>query len=432
MTAESSPPPRTPIPAPVRHWVAAIIVIFTLMGFAMASWLSRLPAVRDHIGASTLEMSIFGFCLSIGSVIGLVLAGRLVTRVGPKRAIAVTGATLSVAMPLAAWALWQGHTITGIILLFVFGFMFSTADVAMNVSGAGAERAEFRTRMPIFHGGFSLGGVAAMGLGAAAEAANVPVPIHLAVVFTCVFIGSFVCARYIPHDPFGATLLAKLGRGPLESVEIATSRSTTPAAESAASTGQAAIHRKKYRSSWRDPRIILIGLIMLTMSLAEGSGADWIPLALVDGRGFDNTSATLTLGAFFVSMTIIRLFGAPLLDRFGRVTVLRAGGALAVLGIVAVILIDSPWAGVLGAIAWGVGVAFGFPVGMSAAADNPDTAIRDVAAVSAIAYTAFLMGPILIGFLGQHLGLLQAFWPLVAAAAIAAFLAPAARELRLK
>jgi cyanate permease len=79
-------------------------------------------------------------------------------------------------------------------------------------------------------------------------------------------------------------------------------------------------------------------------------------------------------------------------------------------------------------VLWGVGCAFGFPIGVSAAADRPQTAIRDVAAVSAIAYTAYLLGPMMIGFLGDIFGLLSAFWVLIVFSLVVVVFAGWARE----
>jgi cyanate permease len=61
-----------------------------------------------------------------------------------------------------------------------------------------------------------------------------------------------------------------------------------------------------------------------------------------------------------------------------------------------------------GAALWGVGTALGFPVGMSAAGDDPAHAPARVSVVATIGYIAFLAGPPLIGFLGEHTGTLRA------------------------
>ena len=48
--------------------------------------------------------------------------------------------------------------------------------------------------------------------------------------------------------------------------------------------------------------------------------------------------------------------------------------------------------------------ALGFPVGMSAAADDPAPAVARVSVVASIGYAAFLAGPPVIGLLGNYIG----------------------------
>jgi len=435
------------------------------MGTGFGSWLSRIPAVRDHLGATTFEMSLLGLSLALGSLSGLVFAGRSVSWLGPRRTLALGILIQAVAMPSATLLFWVGAPIPAAFCLAIFGFAFGTADVAMNVSGASAERALGKPRMPVYHAGFSLGSVSSMGIGALAEAAGIAVPIHLSLIFAALVAGVLVALRAMPHEAEPSRAASADSAGPADSeragqdpadrapadrdpaveagvlstrtgpIPISALDASAPEPELAAEPGSAqgpdghgGRAASRPYSPWRDPRILVIGLIAMSMSLSEGTASDWLPLALTDGRGFTNETAALTLGAFFVAMTLTRLAGSFLLTRFGRVPVLRGGALLVVLGITITILVPVDAASVVGAVLWGVGCAFGFPIGMSAAADDPETAVRGVAAVSAIAYTAFLLGPMLIGFLGDRFGLLQAFWPLVGFAAFVLVAAGAARE----
>jgi MFS family permease len=248
--------------------------------------------------------------------------------------------------------------------------------------------------------------------------------VHLTAVFLIIVVVGGFSLRLIPPDSETS------GGGRLS--PVATSGPTQLPTDPKG-LGEPVTHGSvRPHSPWRDPRILLVGLIAMSMSLAEGTAADWLPLALADGRGLPNEVGALMLGIFYVSMTVTRLVGSPILGRFGRVPVLRGGAILCGLGVVVVILVPLTWGIVLGALMWGVGCALGFPVGISAAADNPRTAVRDVAAVSAIAYTAMLLGPMAFGFLGEHIGLLTAFWALVAIALLSAFVAGAAREPTLR
>jgi MFS family permease len=181
-------------------------------------------------------------------------------------------------------------------------------------------------------------------------------------------------------------------------------------------------------SIWLEPRTLLIGLIVLGMAFTEGSANDWLALGMVDDRGVDNGQGALLFGVFTVSMTLGRIVGGPLIDRVGRVVALRASGAAAAIGLAIVILVPSVPIAVVGIVLWGIGASLGFPMGMSAAGDDPTRAAARVSAVATIGYVAFLVGPPLIGFVGDRIGILNALWIVLVLIVLSVLAAPAARE----
>jgi MFS family permease len=143
---------------------------------------------------------------------------------------------------------------------------------------------------------------------------------------------------------------------------------------------------------------------VLAAALTEGAANDWVSLAVVDGFSTSNAIGALGFGLFVASMTATRLVGTSVLDRFGRVAVLRASAALALVGLVIFGLGEPLWVALIGVLLWGAGAALGFPVGMSASADEPSRAPMRLAVVSTIGYTAFLAGPPLLGLLAHQVG----------------------------
>ncbi|WP_257226147.1 MFS transporter [Rhodococcus opacus] len=125
-----------------------------------------------------------------------------------------------------------------------------------------------------------------------------------------------------------------------------------------------------------------------------------------------------------------RLLGGRVVDRYGRSATVRWSAALAVAGVLIVILAGNLVLAALGCALWGVGVALGFPLALSAAADSGADAARRVSAVSTLGYVAFLVGPPLLGLLGEQFGLLQAFCVVLAGAVLAGLVASAAGETR--
>jgi MFS family permease len=387
-------------------WRNAVFTIFVLSGVSIATWVSRTPAIRDELQLTTSGVGLLILAMSIGAIVGLALSTPILGALGARRGM-VVGLVVSA----------SGLTVLGVaadtlgVLPLAFagmamlGFGNGAVDVMMNVEGAANEAAFGTTLLPLFHAFFSLGTVAGALIGAGASALGVSVAAHLGAIALVIVVAAVVAIRFVPV------------REELDTAGTATVK--PPVRERvAASLGV-----------WRDGRLVLIGVIMLGMAFAEGSANDWMTLAMVDGHGTDKTTAAVVFGVFVAAMTVGRVLGGPVLDRFGRVPVLRASAVLAVVGILLFILAPVDGLVIAGAVAWGLGCSLGFPVGMSAAAEGPHSAAR-VSAVAMLGYVAFLVGPPAIGFLGEHVGLLNALFLVLALVVVAGIASPAARSRR--
>jgi MFS family permease len=182
-------------------------------------------------------------------------------------------------------------------------------------------------------------------------------------------------------------------------------------------------------SAWREPRTYALGVILLGMAFAEGGANDWLALGIVEGHGADKALGAAGLAVFSVSMTAVRVFGGPLVDRFGRVATLRVLAVTATVGLLLFILAPNVPLIFVGAALWGAGVSLGFPLGMSAAADDPAKAAARVSATATIGYIAFLAGPPLLGLISEHIGLLNTLYILVALIIASGLASPAARPI---
>ena len=346
-----------------RRWRDAMFVVFAACGFALAAWVSRTPAVRDSLGASTGQMGWLIFAIAGGAVFGLISAGVLIGRFGARPVIRTALVIAAVGLVVVA----AGAMVTSAAVVFtgllIFGLGFGTCDVSMNVAGAANERALGRTVMPIFHAMYSIGTLTGAGLGVLAAYLGVPVGLHLGIAAVIVVLAVIPAVRSIP---------AALGR------ETGAQPKLTPAERMAV---------------WRDPRTVLIGLMVLGMGFAEGAAEDWLPLATVDGYGVSETVGAALFGIFVVTMTIGRLAGVLVIDRFGRVATLRASALVAAVGLLITIFGPSAVTAAVGIALWGLGTSLGLPVGMSAAADDERTAAARVSAAATVGYAAFLFGP---------------------------------------
>ncbi|VXB39357.1 MFS transporter [Plantibacter sp. T3] len=407
--SESTNPPTAPVALRPRRellaWRNAIFVIFALSGLSIATWVARLPAIRDNLDLTTGTVGLLILGMSIGSILGLIASQHILGRLGPRHGMQLTLGLIAVGLLLIGIGASLVPTADIVLVgLIIFGFGNGALDVMMNVEGAAAEQELGKTVMPFMHACFSFGTVAGAGLGALASAAGLEVFWHALIMAVTIAIAAVIVVRFVPTEQAVVDGLDEAPKAPW---------------------------RERLRESlsvWADGRLILIGVIMLGMAFAEGSANDWLALAVVDGHEQSNTTGALVYGVFVTAMTVGRIVGGPLIDRFGRVPVLQVSAAAAIAGLVLFILTPVTGLMVLGTVLWGLGASLGFPVGMSAAADDSKRAAARVSAVAMIGYCAFLVGPPLIGILGDAIGLLNALFVVLVLIVFAGLASPAARE----
>jgi predicted MFS family arabinose efflux permease len=325
-------------------------------------------------------------CLAVGSGIGTPLSGLIISRLGQSRTVSVMAVVAATGMAVVAIGVLVG-TPAVVAGLFFFGFGSGTWDVAMNVQGAAIERLLGRAILPRFHAGWSIGTVAGAGIGAIMVALGVPVTAHLLAV-------TVVVAAVVP----------------------VAARRFLPGTHTPAPGGRSA--RRRQLASWTEPRTLLIGLFVLCMALTEGTGNDWLSLAVIDGYHSAAVAGTLTFAVFLAAMTAGRWWGPRLIDRYGRVLVLRVCAVTALAGLLLIEFGEVLPVAMAGALLLGLGTSLGFPVGLSSAADDPAHAATRVSTAASIGYVAFLAGPPVVGFLGDRVGVLHSLW--VAAVVLAA------------
>lgn len=373
----------------VRRAAIATFIIFAVNGFVFASWAARIPAVTRILGLSSGQMGILLLTIAAGSVIALPLAGSVVARIGTASTVRVGGAAAALGGVVIAAGLSAGAVLPTAVGLFFFGIGIGLWDVAQNIEGADVERRLGKTIMPQFHAGFSGGALLGALLGAGLSALDVSMPGHLLAIVVLVVLAMVAVPRsFLPQSPQGAN-----------AVDV--------------QAGDQPMAAARERSAWGEKRTLLVGLVVLSAALTEGAANDWIAKATVDGLGATESGGAIMFAVFVAAMTLFRFFGGRLVDRFGRIPVLYGSLGSALLGLVLFVLAPTLWLAGLGAVFWGAGAAMGFPVGMSAAADDPARAAARVSVVSTIGYVAFLAGPPLLGFLGD---LVTIRWALLAIA----------------
>jgi MFS family permease len=377
--------------------ITVLVIYFFIFGIGMSAWLVRLPEVRSSIDVTTSVLGWVLFASSVGAMTSLLLAGRYISRNGARSAVIVGFTVLGI-----------GQTIQAISLLFqsplgvaagglVSGLGYGLGDVGINVEGAELEKRRGKSLLPQLHGAYSLGALTGAGLGTLAIVFEFPLVVQVIVFASATTAIAWSTYRLLP---------ARTGINS----SIRTPQST----------------EQKPRRTVINKRILFLGLGIMGLSLAEGGSNDWLALSVVDDYKLDTTTAGITFAIMTAAMVITRFTGGKMVDKYGRVFALRAFGLAGVVGILMVILSPTIYVAWIGAALWGAGVALGFPLFISAAADGEDSSGR-VATVTTFGYIAFLVGPPLLGFVGQSWGLLNMFYLLAACVAAAVYFAGAAR-----
>lgn len=388
------------------RWRTAIFAIFLTSGLSIATWASRLPDIKLSLGVENSEVGMLLLGMGIASITGISTSPAVMAKLGARRGMLV----MMLLFGLGVALIGLGTTVLAsyplvVLGLVLFGYGNGCVDVMMNVEATAIEQHAGRTILPLFHAFFSFGTVIGAGIGWLAAGIQVTVGVHAFVIAAAIWAIALLSIANVPDreevlDP--------------------------------AEGGEARAWREKMRealTAWREPRTYALGVIMLGMAFAEGGANDWLALGVSEDHGGGPALGAAALTVFSVCMTLVRIIGGPLVDRFGRVAVLRLLSVAAAVGILLFILAPSMPLVFLGAALWGIGASLGFPLGMSAAADDPTKAAARVSAASTIGYIAFLGGPPILGLISDHIGLLNTLYILVVLIVASGFASGAAKPL---
>lgn len=403
----------------------AVVATFATAGFIFSNWAARLPVVKEQLDLTGSGLGILLLFASAGSLTALPITGILVDRFGTARVVGVMALTMMTGLAATVTAVVAGSTPIAAASLYLLGVGLGSWDVAMNVEGAAVEERLDKSVMAQFHATWSLGTVAGAGLGALMAGLGTPIHFHLYGVLACAVVTILVAVRnFLPRispaqkikDDVARLTAANSPEAPRELVtEPVTEPGTADLHTSEPSTAEPAVLTQPsgavpYRSPWLEPRTLLIGVLVLAAALTEGSAMDWLAVTvkaeLTSGWAEQSAEAmgAVALGIFLCAMTAMRLFGNGLLDRHTRVSVLRLSAALGLAGLLLFGLSPWLWLATIGIALWGLGAALAFPVGISAASDDPLRAARRVSVVASVGYASSLAAPPLIGLAADHLG----------------------------
>ena len=349
---------------------------FLAAGMAMSAWAPLVPYAQARTGVEPGQLGVLLLCLGIGSLLAMPVTGLLAARFGCRLVVMLSGLGCCAVFPflaLAPSAPWLALT------LFLFGAAIGTLDVAMNIQAVIIEKDYGGALMSGFHGMFSVGGIAGAGgmtLMLWAGAGVAPASIAMALIVALVLL---VASPDLLRDPAPAERDAPFLVMPHGSV-------------------------------------IFIGVLCGLVFLAEGAVLDWSAVFLTGDGRLSAAQGGLGYAAFALAMTIGRLNGDKIVERWGGRPVLLVGGFASALGFLGTVLAPSPWLALLGFALVGFGASNVVPVLFSAAGRQQDMpSSQAISAITTIGYAGILAGPALIGLVAHASSLKLAFCALACA-----------------
>lgn len=377
------------------RWI--IYAAFIFNGFAMGSYIARIPDIRNHFGLTNSQLGLVTLAASLGILFSMKPAGAITAKFGSSRTLFHITWIYAISTSLVGLLLSVPYFI---VTMFISGFLVAVHDISMNAHASTIEKVSGKSLMHGFHARFSLGGFAGAGLGGLCSQANV----------------SFLVQ---------SMLVGLIGIAMLPAL----SKFTLPTAL------DIHVDEEVAKDERERPHIFWwLGLLGFASSICEGAAADWGSILLRDTWAAAPFVATVPYILFSVAMVLGRFGGDRVTEKFSREFVIRVGGLTAGIGLTVGLLIGGTLGVSIGWILLGLGVSVAIPTLFSASAEIAAKRFAGhlapahaVAIVGGISYAGFLVGPPFLGLLSS---LVTLRWALLVPAMFAIGMGLSARLVR--
>jgi MFS family permease len=378
------------LPAQLRRARVAVALCFFLNAVFYATLVPRLPDIKADLGLSNSSLGAALAALPLGALVAGLFSAALIRRFTSAR-VATAGLVL-LGLLLSAVAVAPNWPALAAILLLAGG-LDAVIDVAQNAHGLRVQRLYRRSILNGFHGVWSIGAVSGGLLGAAAAGLRVPLGVHLGV--TAVVFGGLALVAFRAMLP---------GDDHADRDEAAEGDDGRPADPQAHGRRGAAL------------ALAALGVLAACGAFVEDAGASWSALYLRTELAAGAAAAGLGFVALQAAMTVGRLTGDRVVDRFGQRRVVQAGGAVIAAGMGLALAFPSVPSTLAGFALAGLGVATLVPAVYHAADELPGLRRgTGLAVINWLLRIGFLLSPPLIGVLADATSLRVALLAVVVA-----------------
>lgn len=388
----------SPVPPTARRARAAVSAVFLVNAVLYANLVPRLPELKDRLELSNAALGTAIAAMPLGALVAGLLAPLLIQRLGSAAVASFGLVTLAAAVTAVPFAGGWG----ALALLFaVAGALDAVIDVAQNAHGFRVQRLYGRSIVNAFHGLWSVGAVLGGLLGSAAAGLEVPLPAHIATTSAVFALVAVVAFRF-------------LLRGPEDSERSADDAPDEP------HPGARSLRHVTGRTVLL---LAALGVLAACGAFVEDAGSSWGALYLRGEVGTGAAAAGLAFVALQVAMTVGRLTGDRVVDRFGQRRVARVGGVAIAAGFGLALGLPSLATTLIGFALAGLGVATLVPAVMHAADELPGLpAGVGLTVVSWLLRVGFLVSPTLVGLVADAVSLRAALLAVVGAGVLVATL----------
>lgn len=371
---------------------------FFLIAISTGAFLARIPDLQIMLDVNKAELGLTLIGMAAGALVSLTLSSPVVTRLGARLTLMVTLLGTALLLSLVPF---MPNAPSVFSLLFFVGLLCGAFEISLNVEIGRIETQVGFGIMNRAHGFWSVGFFVTAISASVIRHAGISMQMHLHLVL------ALVCV-------LGVLNVAGMKNAPM--AQDAETENTPHFAL---------------------PTLGLLPLCLIGVAafLVEGAGIDWSAIYMRDVFNSEPFvgGTGLTLFAFF--MAVARLFVDPVVDRHGARAVAIVLLTTAALGITMVWLAPQPYIALVGFALMGGGCSAVYPMAVTAAAQRTDRpSVINVAAVGQMSVVVFFLAPPLLGLVGEHWGIRNAYLvclPLILASLLASrALAPQRRVTR--
>lgn len=342
----------------------AVAAQYFVNGAVVASYIPRLPEIRENLDVSLATIGLLITAASLGGLLGSWLCSKLIERFGTKHLMIYGSLALVVLLPCIALA---PSIVALIAVLATIAFVDVLVDVSVNIQGSTLSARRATPVINRLHGLWSIGTVCGGLLASAMAAISMPLHWHLLGVSVMLTIG-----------------LAFIGGGLLTSDQPAVESSSTLDKQSKSST-----------------RLWIFTILGASAFVPEMILSDWSPFRLREDLSAGEGASGLAFVAFCAGMVSGRMGGDWVVAKVGKAQLLNLATTVAAVGLFITCFIDWVPASYLGLFIAGLGISVMFPTLYDTAARDKGRRGAALGAMTAGSRGAMLLAPLGIGWLAN-------------------------------